>query len=506
MADEQQPQNQPLDVLAAVLDALSAAAAESRLDLVQALAKALRAELSVGGTGQGLLVAPLQGVVPAGELAEAQARTLALGTPREAHQPDGPPPASESGPGHDSGTEPGAMTPQAEPNPRGVTVASPAKRRGPGRRPAAVEPAEEALIQGFGAWLTKLVPRLDPKTIRGRVSFLRKLAFVANQSGRGLLEVERDLFELAARARFSPSDYGQIIEGRASVSATNTAKTAMRNFVEYVRTSGIGPDWADATRGASLPKAGGRTEAPKSIPWDVAEEFLAASAELAQTALEAHRRDEKAALDRFDNRLPLWPLRVVVGYVALLTFHLSGLRMEELVGLRTYDIMFGPESHLKVYTAKNDKPRTVSIGARLVAALRWYLKEVRPLVPGATDSDRLFLDCGAKKRRGTFPEDAVRLTDEWFWVRFTADTPLEGTRWHPHIARHTYATGLIDHGTALGIVQVQMGHENLETTAIYTRPRPAMIQRSAASMDGLAGEAERDLFKASDPTEEGPPT
>jgi len=165
---------------------------------------------------------------------------------------------------------------------------------------------------------------------------------------------------------------------------------------------------------------------------------------------------------------------VVVGHVALLSFHLSGLRIEELVGMRTYDVVLGAEPCLRLYNAKNDKQRTVSIGARLVASLEWYLQDVRPLVSGATESDLFFLDdCGAKKRRGSFPVGSIRETVEWLWARYAQGTAYEGTRWHPHVARHNYATAHLDHGTELRVVQAQLGHEHAETTAIYTHSGPA---------------------------------
>jgi len=516
MADDSGTQPITEDLILSALDLIQLANRQGRRELNDRLIEALRAEVVSARpleAGQELASTPELPEPP--RAIEAPTPPLGPGAPIPAdpsHQSAPGPAEAEPGAGHPEALPAPASTwPRpAEPVPptgpaapdqavpparsdNGLRPPPAPKRRGSGRQPAAAEPGDAALIEGFEAWLAEQVPRLDPKTIKGRVSFLRKLAFVANQSGRGLLEVDRALFERAARSRFSASDYGRVIEGRASASSANTAKTAMANFVEYVRATGIGPEWADPTQGASLPKAASATKAPKSIPWEDAEAFLAVSADLARVALEAHRRGEKAALDRFHN-LALWPLRVVVGHVGLLSFHLSGLRIKELVGLRTYDVVLGAEPCLRVFSAKNDKQRTVSIGARLVATLEWYLKEVRPLVPGADESDLFFLDCGAKARRGSFPEGSMRQTVEWLWARYAKGTAYEGTRWHPHVARHTYATAHLDHGTELRVVQAQMGHEHAETTAIYTRPSPAVIQRSAGTLDDSASDAERDLW------------
>ena len=41
---------------------------------------------------------------------------------------------------------------------------------------------------------------------------------------------------------------------------------------------------------------------------------------------------------------------------------------------------------------------------------------------------------------------------------------------HPHVLRHTFAKNLLDIGANMGVVAEIMGHENLNTTAQYTRP------------------------------------
>ncbi|MDZ4949148.1 tyrosine-type recombinase/integrase, partial [Clostridium perfringens] len=40
---------------------------------------------------------------------------------------------------------------------------------------------------------------------------------------------------------------------------------------------------------------------------------------------------------------------------------------------------------------------------------------------------------------------------------------------HPHAFRHFYAKYLIKNGVSLDIVQTLLGHENINTTSIYTK-------------------------------------
>lgn len=47
-----------------------------------------------------------------------------------------------------------------------------------------------------------------------------------------------------------------------------------------------------------------------------------------------------------------------------------------------------------------------------------------------------------------------------------------GTNWTTHDLRHTFSIRALDGGMALHELQVLLGHESLETTGVYTRPRP----------------------------------
>ena len=48
----------------------------------------------------------------------------------------------------------------------------------------------------------------------------------------------------------------------------------------------------------------------------------------------------------------------------------------------------------------------------------------------------------------------------------------------PHTLRHTFARRLLDEGASLVDVAAQLGHEKIETTAIYTQPHPRDLERA----------------------------
>ena len=48
----------------------------------------------------------------------------------------------------------------------------------------------------------------------------------------------------------------------------------------------------------------------------------------------------------------------------------------------------------------------------------------------------------------------------------------------PHTLRHTFGKGLLDAGVDLVTVAALLGHERLETTAIYTQPSARDLERA----------------------------
>ena len=59
---------------------------------------------------------------------------------------------------------------------------------------------------------------------------------------------------------------------------------------------------------------------------------------------------------------------------------------------------------------------------------------------------------------------------------FLTDLETEGLT--PHTLRHAFAKNLIDAGRPLTVVAALMGHESLDTLAIYTRPSRKDLQRA----------------------------
>jgi len=137
-----------------------------------------------------------------------------------------------------------------------------------------------------------------------------------------------------------------------------------------------------------------------------------------------------------------------------------GLRVSELVNVKSADFLFGGEI-LRVL-GKGSKERLVPVGGCARAALVEYLQKGRPALmrdPKAA-RDRLFLSVKLGKP----------LTRVGFWALLKEIALRAGLsrRVTPHIFRHSFATHLLEGGAGLRDVQELLGHVSIDTTMIYT--------------------------------------
>src|SRR5712691_738519 len=140
----------------------------------------------------------------------------------------------------------------------------------------------------------------------------------------------------------------------------------------------------------------------------------------------------------------------------ILTLRHTGIRVGELCNLRLADISLSErKGSLVVRSGKGDKDRTVPLNSDVRQAIALY-KEARPQVA----DDHLFIG----QRGEPLQPDAVQLIVR----RYAQRAGLEGVT--PHTLRHSFAKNILDAGEDLATVSRLLGHERLETTAIYTQP------------------------------------
>ena len=135
----------------------------------------------------------------------------------------------------------------------------------------------------------------------------------------------------------------------------------------------------------------------------------------------------------------------------------SGLRVSELVGLKTFSLGMN-EGVLRVL-GKGSKERLVPFGQIARDWLVRYLADSRAAILAGQQTDDLFVTArGHGMSRVMF----------WMIVKKHALAAGITAPLSPHTLRHAFATHLLNHGADLRAVQMLLGHADISTTTIYT--------------------------------------
>ncbi len=96
-------------------------------------------------------------------------------------------------------------------------------------------------------------------------------------------------------------------------------------------------------------------------------------------------------------------------------------------------------------------------------------KAIRPRVEG----DYLFIG----QRGEPLKPQGVELVV----AKYARMAGLEGVT--PHVLRHSFAKAALDSGTDLVAVATLLGHQRIETTAIYTKPSPRDLEKAVERLE-----------------------
>lgn len=141
-------------------------------------------------------------------------------------------------------------------------------------------------------------------------------------------------------------------------------------------------------------------------------------------------------------------------YAILMIFLNCGIRRSELVGLNVTDIY---EDRLRV-VGKGNKERFVYFGTPCRKAIDTYLEQRKKMT--LTDNRALF---GSRNGNRISVTAVHRLVE-----KALKQAGLDATQFSAHKLRHTAATMMLSGGVDVKTVQEVLGHENLNTTQIYT--------------------------------------
>jgi integrase/recombinase XerD len=261
----------------------------------------------------------------------------------------------------------------------------------------------------------------------------------------------------------------------------NLAPTTQRQYIHYVaglaKYFQISPEQLDLEdlRQYMLYLVNDRKLAPESI-----NTFVTASKFLYLTTLEMPWGDEQFPRVRRPHKLPVvLSQEEVVQFLdhvpslkyraVLMACYGSGLRISEAVALKVGDVD-SQRMLIRVEQGKGRKDRYVMLSPRLLEVLRIWWRAARPqhwLFPGWRTGRHIT----APSIQAACREASLRCG---LRKRITA-----------HTLRHSFATHLLENGTDIRIIQVLLGHSQIDTTARYTAVSPQVVAATVSPLDRL---------------------
>ncbi len=200
--------------------------------------------------------------------------------------------------------------------------------------------------------------------------------------------------------------------------------------------------------------------------WALRERMISADPTLKLLAAKSVQRSVKTLSEAQVERLLAAPdVNTPLGLrdrAMLELIYASGLRVSELVGLKTLNISL--TEHVLRTFGKGSKERMVPFGEHASDWLKRYLTQARPELLKGQQTDDLFVTS-----RGAHIGSGMSRVSFWMIVKkhaLAAGIPLSTLS--PHTLRHAFATHLLNHGADLRAVQMLLGHADISTTTIYT--------------------------------------
>jgi site-specific recombinase XerD len=158
-------------------------------------------------------------------------------------------------------------------------------------------------------------------------------------------------------------------------------------------------------------------------------------------------------------------------YVLLLVAAQTGLRVAELTGLRTRDVVFETTAYVRCH-GKGRKERSTPLTKPVATTLRAWIRE------NELDADTFIFQ--GRHGQPLSRDTVAYIVAKHVGVAAQACPSLRRKRVTPHVLRHTTAVHLLQAGVDRAIIALWLGHESVETTQIYLDADLAMKDRALA--------------------------
>jgi site-specific recombinase XerD len=149
----------------------------------------------------------------------------------------------------------------------------------------------------------------------------------------------------------------------------------------------------------------------------------------------------------------------------------TGVRVSELIGLRMRDVHLGTGRHIRVL-GKGRKKRATPLTSEVAALLRQWITE-----RGGEPSDPLF---PTRQGRPLSRYAIGLLVGKYADTAAVSCPSLTAKRVTPHVLRHTAAMLWRAKGVDLATIALLLGHESVQTTAIYQHADSALKEEAIA--------------------------
>jgi site-specific recombinase XerD len=161
--------------------------------------------------------------------------------------------------------------------------------------------------------------------------------------------------------------------------------------------------------------------------------------------------------------------------VALTLAYGAGLRASEVVSLKVGDID-SQRMTLRIQRGKGQKDRYAMLSPVMLERLRTWWRVARAqgkMLPGGW----LF--------PGLNPMDPLSTRQLNRAIHAAADAAKLDKRVSMHSLRHAFATHLLEQKTDIRVIQVLLGHNQIETTTLYTQVATELLRQVTSPLENL---------------------